>query len=241
MNIIRPFPIAKLAIEKSLMTYRMNFGQLQDLYATMWLIEGPKEKILVDTGGEAETNCRLGFPSEQISYPDKALARIGLRTNDIDIIILTHMHFDHVEFARYFSRAKIMVQRAEYDLAMNPHPWLARGYIKDMFSDLKNFELIEGDVDVTKGVKILYTPGHTLGSQSVAVTTDKGKAIICGLCTIRDNFDPPANVASDFPVIPPGVHTNVLESYDSLALIKELADIVIPPHDAYYCLKQTIP
>lgn len=241
MNIIRPLPILKLTLEKSLMTYRMNFGQPQDVYPTMWFIEGPKEKIIVDTGCDAKTANQLGFPSEQIAYPDDALAKIGLKPSDIDILILTHMHFDHVEFARIFGNAKVIVQKSEYDFAMNPHPFFAIGYVRELFKDLKKLEIIEGDVDITDGVKVLYTPGHTPGGQSIAVTTDKGTAVVCGLCALEDNLAPPEDVANVFPVIPPGIHTDVMQAYDSLTLIKEVADIAIPIHDATFCFKEKIP
>ena len=241
MHVIRPFPIAKLVLEKSLLTYRMNFGQPQDVYPTMWFIEGPKEKIVVDTGTDAKTAARLGFRAEQISNPGEALSRIGLQPDDIDVLILTHMHFDHMEFAKQFSRARIVVQRSEYESAINPHPLLARGYMRETFPDSSRFVLVEGDSEIVDGVRVLLTPGHTPGCQSVAVKTDRGTVVICGLCTIHENLFPKEEVSKLFPVITPGIHTNVLEAYDSLMLIKRLADIALPLHDATYSFKEVIP
>lgn len=239
MNIIKPFPIMKLQVDKSLMTYFMNFGQVQDLFSTMWFIDGPKEKIIVDTGCSADTINSHGFPSVQLSYPADALGKIGLKPADIDIVILTQMHLDHVEFAGQFSNAKIIVQKAEYDHAMDPHPIQAGLYIREMYANLKNFELVEGDVEVAEGVKVLHTPGHTPGSQSIAVTTDKGKVIISGLCTVSDNLYPPEETGAF--VITPGIHTNATQAYDSLSRVKELADIAVPLHDLKFSCKGTIP
>jgi N-acyl homoserine lactone hydrolase len=75
----------------------------------------------------------------------------------------------------------------------------------------------------------------------VAVTTEKGIAIICGLCTIEDNLDPTGKLSNGGAVIPPGIHTNVIQAHDSLVRIKELADIAIPLHDGTFGFKQTIP
>ena len=64
--------------------------------------------------------------------------------------------------------------------------------------------------------------------------------IIAGLCTIQENFEPP-DPAFLWPVIAPGRNTNVLDAYDSLLRIKELADIVVPLHDAKFRHVSSIP
>ena len=86
-----------------------------------------------------------------------------------------------------------------------------------------------------EGIKILFTPGHSPGGQSVAVQTPEGVAIVSGLCSIFDNFDPPEQArAKGFPVVPPGLHSNPFQAFDSLVRIKQAADIVIPLHDASF-------
>jgi glyoxylase-like metal-dependent hydrolase (beta-lactamase superfamily II) len=207
----------------------------------MWLIEGPKEKILVDTGCDALTASRLGFTAEQVALPKDALAKNGLGFEDIDVLILTHMHFDHLEFARQFIHSRVLIQRAEYDFAMNPHPFFAKGFIKDLFPDPGCIDLVEGDAKVAEGVSVFLTPGHTPGGQSVAITTDRGTIVICGLCSVQDNLYPPKEAAAIFPVIPPGIHTDVMKAYDSLSLIKSRADLAVPLHDPSFSLRERIP
>ncbi len=241
MNRLIPLPVMKLTLDKSLMTYFMNFGTPQDLYSNMWFIEGPKKKIIVDTGADAKTIARHGFPSEQINYPDDALAKVGLKFKDVDILILTQMHLDHVEYARHFTSAKVFVQKREYEFAMNPHPVMAGVYVKDMFADLKNMELVDGDTEIAEGVKVLLTPGHTPGSQSVEVVSDKGTIILSGLCTIKDNFYPPGELKDLMPIITPGIHTNTMQAFDSMMWIKEKANLAIPLHDIEYNFKASIP
>jgi N-acyl homoserine lactone hydrolase len=103
-----------------------------------------------------------------------------------------------------------------------------------------NFEAIEGDTQIVEGVRVLYTPGHTPGGQSVMVDTEKGKAIICGMCSLRETFDPLEAWRQYAPVIAPGVHTNLFDTYESLMRIKKEADIVIPLHAIEFAEVDTI-
>jgi hypothetical protein len=73
------------------------------------------------------------------------------------------------------------------------------------------------------------------------VKTTKGTAVITGLCTIRENYSPPPELEKNAPVITPGMHTNALEAYDSVIRIKEMADIIIPIHEAEFQQKSCIP
>jgi hypothetical protein len=73
------------------------------------------------------------------------------------------------------------------------------------------------------------------------VETENGEVVICGLCGIQDNLYPPAEKAAMFPVIPPGIHTDVMQAYDSLSLIKSRSKLVISLHDPTVCLKDEIP
>jgi len=110
-------------------------------------------------------------------------------------------------------------------------------YPKAFFDGL-NFEVIDGDTRVCEEVSVLKTPGHTPGGQSVSIKTAQGIAIISGLCTIRENFEP---LNKTTPVITPGIHTNPLDAYDSILRIKEMANIVVPLHDPEYLQKTGIP
>lgn len=239
MNVIRPLPIMKLTVDKSLMTYFMNWGQPQELVSTIWYIDGPKEKIIVDTGASAETIASHGWETEQISTPEDALAKVGLKPEDIDIVIMTQLHLDHVEYAGLFTNARIIVQQKEYDFAMTPHALMAPLYVKEMYENLPNLEFIDGDKDIAEGVSVIFTPGHTPGTQSVVVKTDAGTVVISGQCTVMENFYPPEEMGAK--VITPGIHTNATQAYDSAMKVKELADIVVPLHGIEFCGREVIP
>jgi glyoxylase-like metal-dependent hydrolase (beta-lactamase superfamily II) len=239
--IIHPIPIFESKMDKSLMTYRMNFGQTIRSIGYVWYIEGLKEKILVDAGGSVHyLSVVRGLPSTEIQRLDTGLRKIGLNFHDIDLIIFTHLHNDHVAEARQFPRAKFLVQKGELEFAKRPHPSVALSYHSE-FLDGINFEVVNGDTKICEEISVLFTPGHTPGSQSVSVKTAQGTAIITGLCTIRENYAPPLPIGMNLPVVPPGMHTNVIEAYDSIVRIKELADIIVPNHDPEFQNKSSIP
>jgi len=209
--------------------------------ASIWYIEGAKEHILVDAGGSAETMMRRGLNAELICSPVEALKTVGIAPEDIALVICTHLHYDHMELGYLYKNAQFVIQKAELEANYNPHPVEAPRCIAKSVIDELNFNVVEGDTQITDGIRVLLTPGHTRGSQSVMVDTEKGKAIICGLCTIWDNFEPPKRVNSPLPVIPPGIHLDVREAFDSLIRIKQMADITIPLHDASSASNKCIP
>lgn len=88
---------------------------------------------------------------------------------------------------------------------------------------------------------MLFTPGHTLGGQTVAIETNKAKAIITGLCCVNENVNPPPEVRERLTVIPCRIHGEALRAYDSLLRISKAADIVIPLHEATFIDLDKIP
>ena len=238
---IYPLPLMKLKSSKGIVTYLTNMEVPVETYASIWYIEGAKEHILVDAGGSAETMIRRGHSAEHIAFPVDALKRLGLSPEKIDIVICTHLHNDHMELGHLYKNAKFIIQKKEMEANSNPHPLEAPRCVSGSLLEGLNFQVVDGDAKVTEGVRVLFTPGHTRGGQSVVVDTAKGKVIISGLCTIRDNFEPPEPIRRVMPVIPPGIHLDAREAFDSLMRIKQEADIIVPLHDAEFAMKRTIP
>ncbi|MHA1506019.1 MAG: N-acyl homoserine lactonase family protein [Candidatus Asgardarchaeia archaeon] len=235
-----PLPITKLKLDKSIMTYLMNVGQPLTCGTYIWYIEGPKEKIIVDTGCSAELQTSSGFPAEQIASPEEALKKVGLSPEDIDTVILTHLHNDHCADAKKYKNARFIVQKKELEEALNPHPAIAFMFDKRYFEGL-NFEVADGEFEVVEGVRVIPTPGHSPGGQSVVVDTASGKVVITGFCCIRENFEPPEAIRPIFPIIIPGIHIDIIKLYESFMRIKEVADVIVPIHDSEYLEKESIP
>lgn len=236
---IIPIPLWVSPSDKSRMTYLANLGQSVCVTGYVWYIGGTEEKVLVDAGGDVEYLSKVrGHPAYQIQTLETGLNKVGISISDVDLIIQTHLHHDHVALASRFPKARVLVQKDELEFARNPHPLFATSYAKE-FIDGLNFEVIKGDVQVSKGISVLLTPGHSPGGQSVSIKTEQGTAIISGFCGVRENFGGPAEKLPS--VIPPAVHTNLFEAYDSLVRIKKEADIIVPLHDPEFLMKTRIP
>jgi N-acyl homoserine lactone hydrolase len=238
---IRPLLLTKMEIDLGVLLYRHRYGEKFMSPAYCWYIEGADQHILVDTSADAElaTSFR-GFPAEKVTSFEEALAGLGLKPDDIDLVIQTHLHWDHCANTAKCTNAKVLVNETELHFAFAPHPLTGLSYKKDLLRDL-NFVLVDGYYEVAPGIELIPVPGHSPGTQAVAINTDKGKAIITGFCCVKENFYPPEEVKKLMPVISLGTHTDVLASYNNLLRIKGLADILIPMHDPSFANVASIP
>jgi N-acyl homoserine lactone hydrolase len=234
--IIRPIPLCKGARDRTQLTYRQGTGEKVEICCNAWYLQGAKPEIIIDTGTTAEWYHAHGVSQqEHLQSIEDSLGRFDVRPEDIDIVILTHLHADHVEQARKFTRARFYIQKDE--LEASKHPAMETEYVKSLFAGL-DFVVLDGDAPIIDGVRVVFTPGHTPGTQSVAVETSQGTAVISGFCSIEDNF---GNEAKGLPVAAPGVYTNLLQAYDSIIKVKQTADILIPLHDMKYTHIDAIP
>ncbi len=236
---IHPLYIAKLYVDVATFCY-MNFSGVKQwfpIYA--WLIEGGGKTILVDVACDAEEIKQasvLKAPYENITTLEEALGRFGLTPPMVDTVILTHLHGDHALNIRKFTNADIYVQEAELAFAKKPHPLFAGTFPAGRFDGV-DFKTIKGDCHLDDGIEILLTPGHTAGTQSIAVETAKGKAIICGACSLPENF---TGTSALTEVVAPGLHLDPIQGYESLARVKREADIIIPLHDSAHMKEAAI-
>jgi N-acyl homoserine lactone hydrolase len=235
--------------EKSRFTYMHGTGQKVDIPYVSWLLQGDGPTILVDTGCSAEqyrTRIRGDEPLhlagetfadvEDRAPLEEQLAARGLECDDIDILVQTHLDWDHCMNTTKFSKSKILLQDAEWR-KIPVHPLFASTYApKDHYEAIGglNLQLLDGDYKVTEGVELILTPGHSPGGQSVVVDTDAGRYVIAGMCTLRDNFYPSEEVLAhgSYKVIPTGMHTDPILCYDSMLRILEVGgENVLPFHD----------
>lgn len=233
---IKPMVLGTIAGDKSSFTYMCFAGQPIKLEVMSFLIEGAPKKILVDTGSYASL-MKNYWPGEGVDFMtmEEALAKEGLTPDDIEIVILTHLHHDHIGYNSLFKNAEFYVQEAEWEFAMNPHPLHKQYYPPELMEGWKK-KLIKGDVELYPGIDILLTPGHTPGTQSVAVETKEGKAIIAGFCSLDCTFDDPKKDLPEghpfgiWETFTPSIATDLTEAYDSTLKVKEAADVVLAAH-----------
>lgn len=237
---IFPLWIARIYADIGTFNYANFSGDKRWYPIFSFLIQGDGRNVLVDSGCVAEEMAALsalkaGF--EDVKPLEKALKERGLSVEDITEVIQTHLHSDHCLNAKRLPRATFWVQEEELAFAMNPHPFFSRSFNRKRYEGMK-FKIIRGDTRFAEGIDILYTPGHTAGTQSVQIQTDQGKVIIAGFCSISENFNPPDNALE---VIPPGYHLDLLQSYESVLRIKKMRAVIIPLHDPNLEQKKSIP
>lgn len=227
-----PFTITPLLTgvrnpDQGIMTYQHGYGKRIWLPVWAFLLRGNGHNILVDTGlsedeviSPPEFEQQTGLTAKTMT---ETLADAGLAPDDIDTVVLTHLHDDHCGTSELFTKADFYVQKTELDFCRSPHP-LDHRY-EEMFIEGIEFKTLEGDAEIMPGLKVLYSPGHAPGCQSVVVDTKKGPAVITGFCCNMENFPDRG------PAICPGVHTDAIAAYDSIQKIKELGWTILPMHE----------
>ncbi|MHC1729725.1 MAG: N-acyl homoserine lactonase family protein [Syntrophobacteraceae bacterium] len=232
---IHPLMVGARETDQGIMTYLRGYGKTIWMGIYAFLIKGAKESILVDTGLDQfvvpdQVRTELGI--EALEF-EEALEAHGLSPETIDIIVHTHLHNDHCENDYKCPKARIIVQKAEYDFFLNPHPIDYRLF-PDLLEGL-NVVTIEGDYELMEGINLYLTPGHTPGGQSIAVNTSAGIAVIPGFCCNEKNFP------ADGPAVAPGVHTDAIAGYESAQRVRKMADILLPLHDISLGRLKSIP
>lgn len=220
-----------LEVDRSTQTYLHGFGE--SLWVPVWayLVRGEGiPNILIDTGmfdpawiSEFVSPCRQ-TDSETITG---SLATIGLTPDDIDVVINTHLHYDHSDNNPVFPHARFFVSRAEWDSALDP---------PELQTDIYNGRWLHGDLtpfhytlidskyfDVAPGIRVMQTPGHCTGVQTVLINTAEGVAAVCG-----DTMNTPENIRLNAP---PGIVLDAQAALESIHRIVAVADVVLTGHD----------
>jgi N-acyl homoserine lactone hydrolase len=242
--VIHPIPLIVFETDMPKMTHLQNYGQKVDMVIYTWYIEGGLKKVCVDAGGSVEILDYRGFPGgKTIQSLEEGLGKWGVKPEDIDIVLLTHLHHDHIALAPQFKNARFLAQKLELEQApkWNDFPLYKGAFPEDMINAV-TIETVEGDATIVEGIEVMLTAGHTIGTQSVAINTSKGKAIIYGACSVLANFEPDeAAKGKGMTVVPPAIHLDVVDAYTNQARVKEMADIIIPVHEPRFRDVPTIP
>jgi len=158
--------------------YLMQVGNmpLYEIPIVCYLVQtSDGQHILIDTGlpeiiPEAESDFENG---EDVI---KQLASIGLKPDDIDIVISTHYDIDHAGRHATFTKAQYVVQRAHHLDAMN-NPRFA-DIRSEWDQPIERIRLVDGDTELLTGLELIETSGHVVGHQSVLVRLPKTGAIL---------------------------------------------------------------
>jgi N-acyl homoserine lactone hydrolase len=153
---------------------RLTLAHLRGVDGDTWPVHGfvvlfPGGAALVDTGAGGPQRWLDDWRVVNRSVAD-ALDELDLTPGDVGLVINTHLHFDHCGQNAVFKHAEFYVQRAELERARVESPKLT-----DWFDFMNaRFELLDGDAEVLPGLRVIATPGHTVGHQSVLVESADG-------------------------------------------------------------------
>lgn len=168
-----------------------------------YLIKHPDGNVLFDTGCHPDSITdaagRWGGMArafQVLAQPGDGLAdqldRFGLTPDDVHIIVNSHLHMDHCGSNGYFPKAKVYAQQAEVDCARDPASEGA-GYYKADWDHGQDTVTLSGDHDIFGDgkLRIISTPGHTPGHQSLQIDLPKsGTFVLTGdACYTCQNLD----------------------------------------------------
>ncbi|HEX6548058.1 MAG TPA: MBL fold metallo-hydrolase [Candidatus Dormibacteraeota bacterium] len=154
----------------------------------------------------------------------EALAKRNLKPEDIDLVVLTHAHWDHIQNLDVFEHAPVYVHRDERRYLKRPHKhdWATPKWTGAILDQMDVREVEDGQ-EIIPGVGILDMPGHSPGSIGVTVETDQGVAIVTGdalhfayVALTKEN---------------PLVFWNADQARRSIERAVEVADVLYPGHD----------
>ncbi len=193
---IGPNPYINIINRLQVIQYEDFDGERRTLAYEPTVTEGPQEAPFYEQMIE-RMNRLPGGAGDFLTYKvlstiwntvPSALAEAGLRPEDVDFVSFDHLHVQDVRFILgstepppghpeavepLFPNAKLLTQRREWDTFASIHPMQWAWYVKDGIAGVNedNVVLLDGDVELGKGVALVWTPGHTDGNHSLCVNT----------------------------------------------------------------------
>lgn len=193
------------------------------------LVETDEGKILWDTSCPrdweerwAPTGLQDFFPYDKVpddEYLDTQLTRMGVGLDEIDYVILSHLHFDHAGNAQMFknTNAKLICHEREKEFAFGFEGLFNGAHLKTDYAGL-DFETVSGDTEIVPGVHLIETPGHTVGTMSMRVDLpDTGTMIFTSDAVyMGESYGPPAT--------PAAIVNNLEDFYRSVEKLRGIQD-----------------
>jgi 4-pyridoxolactonase len=216
------------------------------------LIEHDEGNFLIDTGYDFDHVMKaLPFEkpqqTEQQTIPG-ALKLIGMEPKDIGVVFNSHFHFDHVGGNKFFPHAKKLCHKSEIEQSANPQPFEVLGYSDMTFSaeaaeargmsdqliggqtaQNTKYEFVDGDIELAKGVRLIFTPGHAIGHYSLLVELANRRPMLFTLdaAYTRKSYDNLINA---------GFHIDPIAGVESIRKLKKIEEEtgaeVLFSHDA---------
>jgi len=200
----------------------------------LWCLRGDGPTVVVDAG-VAPSHPAAGGLANYLS-PARALERLGVRADQVEHLVLSHLHWDHASGLELFPRARVYVQEREFRFWIHdplarrpPFAHLADAKAHALLASLEGsgrLALLQGDQEILPGVRCLLAPGHSVGLQAVAVQTEAGTAVLgsdCGHTFRNYREDWPSAIITDLVAW--------MHSMDKLRAAASRPELLFPGHD----------
>jgi glyoxylase-like metal-dependent hydrolase (beta-lactamase superfamily II) len=207
-----------------------------DIAMTIWVLKASGGKTVLVDSGFYRVGVLPRWPDvKDFTRPDKALAPLGIKPEDVTDVIITHMHWDHADGADLFPKARIWIQKDEYD-HYTKNIKLPAADSKEELNHLSalvklnaegRVERVDGDdKEILPGIRV-YTGGrHTFASQYVGVNTKRGRMIIAS-----DNVYLYENLDKHVPIAQTLDAKANLAAQDRMKQLAAKHQMIIPGHD----------
>lgn len=190
---------------------KSNTGALGLSNAELIVINGTK--ILFDTGSHGVKPTLV-----------KSLNRLKVQADEIDAIVLSHLHYDHSENVAMFPKAKLFLSKKEWEYAHETCD-IYTPYENLTYLSSRDVEFITKDgQDIFDGMKVIFTPGHTPGHISLVLETDNGRWTLAA-DAVKNRGELTLGEADQF--------VSESDSKNSIEKVKSISDRVLPGHDCW--------
>jgi glyoxylase-like metal-dependent hydrolase (beta-lactamase superfamily II) len=206
-----------------------------DIAMMIWLVEGNGRHILVDSGFYRDRFLKEWKPVDYVK-PSEAIARAGLKPEDITDLIVSHMHWDHADGIDLFPKARTWIQKDELEYYAGS-AWQSRGTHggidpEDVLALVKlntegRVRLVNGDAqEILPGISC-YTGGkHTYASQFVTVNTAAGAVVLASdNMYLYENLEKHAAIAQTLDA------ESNLRAQDRMKQLAADPRLIVPGHD----------
>lgn len=228
-GIIPDFPVSGLVAGA-------DKSRKMDIQMMVWLLKGSNgSNVLVDSGFYRDKFFKQ-WTVKDFLKPSEAIARVGLKPDDISDVIITHMHWDHADGMDLFPKARIWIQQDEFSYYTG-EAWQQGGSHggidpDDVMALVKintegRVRMVKGDdQEAIDGIRF-YTGGrHTYASQFVAVNAKAGTVIIASdNCYLYENLDKHVPIAQTLDA------ASNLKAQDRMKQLASSPRLIIPGHD----------
>ena len=212
----------------------VDTSRRMDIAMMVWLMKGENGRtVLFDAGFHREDLVNRWHPADFVP-PSEAVARSGVKADEVTDVIISHVHWDHLDGVDLFPRARVWIQRDEFEHHVGPN-----GEVKDraitatdakLLADIARegrLKLVDGDgKEIIPGINA-YTGGkHTYASQFLTVHTTFGTVVLAS-----DNVYLYENLARHAPIAQTLDAASNLRAQERMLTLASDPKFIVPGHD----------